>query len=108
MDNNAGGRDGRGEPVIVHARVVDTTMSSAQWSTLLRSGLAPVRTGEVVAEVHIARAGNAYLVLTSGPSGTSEAVQGAAAAITSDPHRFGLLAATPTRRLQDSPLWPVR
>jgi hypothetical protein len=108
VDNNAGDRYGRGEPVIVHARVVDTTMSSAQWSTLLRSRLAPVQTGEVVAEVHIARAGNAYLVLTSGPSGTREAVQGAAAAITSDPHRFDLLAATPTRRLQDSPLWSVR
>lgn len=108
MDNNAGNRDGRGEPVIVHARVVDTTMSSAQWSSFLRSRLAPVHAGDVVAEVHTARAGHAYLVLTSGPSGTRSAVEMAAAAITSDPHRFGLLAATPTRRLQDSPLWSVR
>lgn len=76
MDNNAGNRDGRGEPVIVHARVVDTTMSSAQWSSLLRSRLTPVQTGEVVAEVHTARAGNAYLVFTSGPSGTRLAVEG--------------------------------
>ena len=108
MDNNAGNRDGRGEPVIVHARVIDTTMSFAQWSSFLRSRLALVQTGEVVAEVHTARAGTAYLVFTSGPSGTRSAVEMAAAAITSDPHRFGLLSAAPTRRLQDSPLWSVR
>ena len=94
--------------MIVHARVIDTTMSSAQWSSFLRSRLALVQTGEVVAEVHTARAGTAYLVFTSGPSGTRSAVEMAAAAITSDPHRFGLLSAAPTRRLQDSPLWSVR
>ena len=107
-DNTAGDRDGFGEPVIVHARVVDTTMSSAQWSNLLRTRLPPVQAGEVVAEVHTARGGNAYFVLTSGPVGTRATVERVAAALTSDPHRFGLLAATPTRRLQDTPLWSVR
>jgi hypothetical protein len=83
-------------------------MSSTQWGALLHCRLAMIDAKGVIAEMHTAKAGNAYLILTPGPGADKSVVDWAAAAITAEPHTFGLLEATPTRRLQDSPLWSVR
>jgi hypothetical protein len=112
MRSNVQARADCGEPVIVHAQVPDTSMSDAQWSSALRSQLAASIAEDVMVEMRVARAGNAYLILV--PRKRDEgAAHEAARAIIAEPERYGLLSAASTRRLQDSPkrgstLWAAR
>jgi hypothetical protein len=108
MRSNAQTRADCGEPVIVHAQVPDKKMSDAQWSSSLRRQLAARFAEDVIVEVHIARAGNAYLVLMPEPHCGQLAAHDAAEAIIAEPERYGLLSAASTRRLQDAPLWAAQ
>jgi hypothetical protein len=99
--------------VIVHAQVPDTSMSDAQWSAALRSQLAASIAEDVMVEMRIARAGNAYLILVPRRQDEQSSAHEAARAIVADPERYGLLSAASTHRLQDSPfqnssLWVAR